>query len=406
MTPIHTDTDQHQLRFVGPVDGATGAGDGVAPADGRVRLSAVTRTVGVSGNTWHWLCHYAGRHETRGRTVTVTVIGAGSWGTTIAAILATKEPTVLWARRAELAAAINDHRENKEYLPGTTLPANLDATSDLKAAVADTDLVVMAVPSHGYRAVMQLVAPGLATDVPILSLAKGIEQETLMRMTEVTIDVLPAHDSSRIGVLTGPNLASEIVAGQPAATVVAMEDPEVAANLQRLFMTPTFRVYTNADVAGCESAGALKNVMAIAAGMAHGLGFGDNTLATLITRALAELTRLGIAMGGKPLTFSGLAGMGDLVATCMSEKSRNHTVGFGLGRGKTLEAVLGEMKEVAEGVKSTRGVLALADRHEVEMPIASQVGRVLYEGASPVDAVANLMTRRAKPEMEGIERPR
>ena len=203
-------------------------------------------------------------------------------------------------------------------------------------------------------------------------------------------------------MLTGPNLASEIVAGQPAATVVAMEDEQSALLLQGLFMTPTFRVYTNDDVAGCESAGALKNVMAIAAGMAHGLGFGDNTMASLVTRALSELTRLGTAMGGRPLTFSGLAGIGDLIATCMSDKSRNHTVGYGLGRGKDLDAVLGEMTEVAEGVKSTGGVLALAEHHGVEMPIAEQVGRVLYEGASPADAVATLMTREAKAEMEGI----
>ena len=332
----------------------------------------------------------------------LTVIGAGSWGTAIAGILATKEPTVLWARRPDVAAGINEHRENREYVPGTMLPEGLEATADLASAIAGTDLVVMGVPSHGYRAVLELVAPELATNIPILSLAKGIEQETLMRMTEVTIDVLPKHDATRVGVLTGPNLASEIVAGQPAATVLAMADMDRASDLQTLFMTPAFRVYTNQDVAGCESAGALKNVMAIAAGMAHGLGFGDNTMAMLVTRALAELTRLGVAMGGRPLTFAGLAGMGDLIATCLSGKSRNHTVGFGLGRGKSLETVLGEMKEVAEGVKSTEGVLALAERHGVEMPIAEQVGRVLYEGASPADAVANLMTREAKAEMEGI----
>jgi glycerol-3-phosphate dehydrogenase (NAD(P)+) len=332
----------------------------------------------------------------------VTVIGAGSWGTAIAGIVAAKEPTILWARRADVAAGINKFHENVEYLPGTPLPARLEATDDLLAAVQDTDLIVMGVPSHGYRGILKLAAPHLAPTVPIVSLAKGIEQETLMRMTEVTVDVLPGHDASRVGVLTGPNLASEIVVGQPAATVVAMRNVDVSADLQRLFMTPTFRVYTNEDVTGCEAAGALKNVMAIAAGMAHGLGFGDNTMATLITRALAELTRLGIAMGGLPITFSGLAGMGDLIATCTSDKSRNHTVGFGLGRGKSLETVLGEMKEVAEGVKSTKGVLALAERHGVEMPIAEQVGRVLYEGVPPADAVATLMTREAKPEMEGI----
>ena len=332
----------------------------------------------------------------------VTVIGAGSWGTAIAGIVAAKEPTVLWSRRPDIAAGINDNGENAEYLPGIPLPAGLRATADLRRAVTDAELVVMAVPSHGYRSVIEQAASDLEATVPIVSLTKGIEQETLMRMTEVTVDVLPGHDASRVGVLTGPNLASEIVAGQPAATVVAMKDQETSSELQRLFMTPTFRVYTNQDVAGCEAAGALKNVMAIAAGMGDGLGFGDNTMATLITRALAELTRLGTAMGGLPLTFSGLAGMGDLIATCTSEKSRNHTVGYGLGRGKSLDTVLGEMKEVAEGVKSTKGVLALAARHGVEMPIAEQVGGVLYEGASPTDAVATLMTREAKDEMEGI----
>lgn len=332
----------------------------------------------------------------------LTVIGAGSWGTAIAGILADRQPTVLWARRPELADSIADSRENTEYLEGTRLPESLEATSDLEVALDGTDLVVMGVPSHGYRSVLRHFPSDLPSSLPILSLAKGIEQETLMRMTEVTLDVFPDHDADRVGVLTGPNLASEIVAGQPAATVIAMRDEDTAAKLQQLFMTPTFRVYTNQDVAGCESAGALKNVMAIAAGMAHGLGFGDNTMATLITRALAELTRLGTAMGGRPLTFAGLAGMGDLIATCTSDKSRNHTVGYGLGRGKSLDTVLGEMKEVAEGVKSTRGVLALAARHDIEMPIAEQVGRVLYEGASPVDAVSSLMTREAKREMEGI----
>ena len=331
------------------------------------------------------------------------MIGAGSWGTTVARILAKKTPTVIWARRHALASGINEHGENREYLPGIPLPPELQATDDLTMAVGGAELIVMAVPSHGYRSVLQRVGANLPSDVPVLSLTKGIEEASLMRMTEVTIDVLPGHHASRVGVLTGPNLAAEIVAGQPAATVVAMEDMTIARRLQKLFMTPTFRVYTNTDVAGCESAGALKNVMAIAAGMAHGLGFGDNTMATLITRALAELTRLGVAMGGEPQTFAGLAGIGDLTATCMSEKSRNHTVGYGLGSGKSLDTVLGEMKEVAEGVKSTRGVLAIADRHRVKMPIAEQVGRVLYDGALPADAVATLMTREAKAEMDGID---
>ena len=328
----------------------------------------------------------------------VAVIGAGSWGTTVASLIAGKQPTVLWARRPELAAAIEERSENPDYLAGFQLPESLSATSNLGAVLDSASVVVMGVPSHGTRAVLEASRGHIDPTTPIVSLTKGIEQETLMRMTEVAADVLPDHDRSRIGVLSGPNLAKEVLVGQPAATVIAMTDSSVASDLQALFMTATFRVYTNADVVGSESAGALKNVMAIAAGMADGLGFGDNTLATLITRALAELTRLGVAMGGQALTFAGLAGTGDLIATCMSEQSRNHRVGFGLGEGRSLDEIIAEMNMVAEGVKSTRGILALANRLGVEMPIAEQVGRVLYEGADPATAVASLMMREAKPE--------
>ncbi len=332
----------------------------------------------------------------------VSVIGAGSWGTAVANLVGAKQPVTLWARRSELTTAINERRENPDYLPGYPLAPNITASSDLAETIAATEAVVMGVPSHGYRAVLESLREQLGSDTPIISLAKGVERESLMRMTEVTADVLPEHNPDRIGVLTGPNLAKEIAAGQPAATVIGMKDGAAAAALQQVFMSSRFRVYTNDDVVGSESAGALKNVMAIAAGMAHGLGFGDNTMATLITRALAELTRLGVAMGGRPLTFAGLAGMGDLIATCMSSQSRNHTVGYGLGQGKKLDDIIDEMNQVAEGVKSTPGILALADRHGIEMPIATQVARVLYEGAEPLEAVSNLMAREAKPEMHGI----
>ena len=257
----------------------------------------------------------------------VSVIGAGSWGTAVADLVGAKQSVTLWARRETLTTAINDTRENPEYLPGHPLSDSISATSDLDEALSGVDALVMGVPSHGFRSVLETVRDQIASDVPILSLAKGVERESLMRMTEVTADVLPDHDADRIGVLTGPNLAREIVAGQPAATVIAMKDEDAAKALQQVFMSKRFRVYTNDDVIGSESGGALKNVMAIAAGMAHGLGFGDNTMATLITRALAELKRLGVAMGGRPLTFAGLAGMGDLIATCMSSQSRNHSVG-------------------------------------------------------------------------------
>lgn len=332
----------------------------------------------------------------------VTVIGAGSWGTAVADLLAVHHPVTLWARRPELATAINESHYNPDYLPDHRLADGVVATPDLGAALHGASVLVMGVPSHGFRSVLEQAGDAIGAEVPVVSLAKGIERDTLMRMTEVAADVLPDHRRDRIGVLTGPNLAREIVAGQPAATVIAMEDQETARELQQLFLNPRFRVYTNDDVIGSEAAGALKNVMAIAAGMAHGLGFGDNTMATLITRALAELTRLGVAMGGRPLTFAGLAGMGDLIATCMSSQSRNHKVGFGLGLGRELDDIISEMNQVAEGVKSTPGILALADRHGIEMPIAIQVSRVLYEGASPAEAVADLMGRAAKPEMHGI----
>jgi glycerol-3-phosphate dehydrogenase (NAD(P)+) len=238
------------------------------------------------------------------------------------------------------------------------------------------------------------------TSTPILSLTKGIEAGTLMRMTEVTMDVLPEHDPSVVGVLTGPNLAREIMEGQPAATVIAMQDLGSAESIQRVFSTPRFRVYTNPDVIGSESGGALKNVMAMAAGMAEGQGFGHNTLATLITRALAEMTRLGVAMGGDVRTFSGLAGLGDLIATCSSSQSRNHRVGYGLGQGMDLEEIVEEMNMVAEGVKSTRGVLALAHQYGIEMPIAEKVGTVLYEKADVGRALHELMTREARSEYQ------
>lgn len=330
----------------------------------------------------------------------VGVVGAGSWGTTVASLVAPRAETTLWARRESLADAIDTTHENPDYLPGAELPPELRATAGLAATLEGADLVIMAVPSHGFRQVLEAGADWIPPEVPILSLSKGIEQGTLMRMTQVAADVLPQHRFARIGVLTGPNLAREIVAGQPAATVIAMEDSTTAFMLQDLFMGATLRVYTNPDVTGSEAAGALKNVMAIAAGMADGLGFGLNTLATLITRALAELTRLGVAMGGRPSTFAGLAGMGDLIATCMSSQSRNHQVGFGLGRGKDIEEIIDEMNMVAEGVKSTRGVLDLAARYDIEMPIAEQVATVLYDGASVTEAIANLMGREAKAEIE------
>ncbi len=329
--------------------------------------------------------------------IKVAVIGAGSWGTTVAAIASANTPTTLWARRPELAAQIRDHDTNPDYLPGQPLPSALDSTSSLEEAVSTADVVVMAVPSHGYREVAEQAAEFLRPWVPVVTLSKGLERATQMRMSEVTAEAMPGHP---IAVLTGPNLAKEIIQGQPAASVVAIDDHRVAAELQRIFSRPSLRVYTNPDVVGCEVAGVVKNVIAIASGMANGMGFGDNTRATLITRGLAEMTRLGEAMGGDTLTFAGLAGMGDLIATCSSTQSRNNTVGLRLGQGEQIDEIVESMNMVAEGVKSCPSVLELAGRYRVEMPITEQVVAVCHGGVSAADALAALMERTSKSEHE------
>jgi glycerol-3-phosphate dehydrogenase (NAD(P)+) len=329
--------------------------------------------------------------------IRVAVIGAGSWGTTVAALAALNTPTVLWARRDDLCEHVNDHHENPQYLPGFTLPSELRATSSLADAVGSADVVVMGVPSHGFRSVLAEAAPFIRPWVPLVSLSKGLEAGTLKRMSEVVHDEAPGHP---VAVLTGPNLAKEILAGQPAATVVAIQDVIIAAELQRIFSAVgRLRVYTHDDTVGCEVAGVVKNVIAIAAGMADGMGFGDNTKATLVTRGLAEMTRLGLALGAQAGTFSGLAGMGDLMATCSSRQSRNHTVGFALGQGRAIDDIVGEMNMVAEGVKSSPSVLALARRMGVDMPITEQVVAACHQGRSAIDAVTALMTRGQKPEL-------
>lgn len=339
-----------------------------------------------------------GHATTVERMEKVAVIGAGSWGTTVAALAAAKSPTWLWARRAELADEMASTRRNSAYLPGLELPPMVTPTADAAEAVAGSDAVLIAVPSHGFRATFASLAEFLPSGIPLISLTKGIEQETLATMTRVMAEEAPGHDRAKIGVLTGPNLAVEVAAGQPAAAVVASASPEAAMAIQAAFMGPTFRVYTNDDVVGCELGGAVKNVMALAAGMSDGLGFGDNTRATLITRALAEITRLGIALGGKPSTFAGLAGMGDLIATCSSTKSRNHQVGFALAQGRKLDDIVTEMRMVAEGVKTTESTLGLAREAGVEMPIAEQVGRVLDGEMHPREGMLSLMTRQARAE--------
>ncbi len=327
----------------------------------------------------------------------VAVIGAGSWGTAVAALIGAKHPTSLWVRSPELATSMRETRENDRYLAGVRLPDGLLVSSSLEEVLEGVSIVFMAVPSHGFRAVLSDVAP-LADDVDaVVSLAKGIEIGSNLRMSEVVADVLPAVAA---GVLTGPNLAREVAAGHPAACVVAMPDEELACRVQNLVHTKTFRAYTGTDVVGCEIAGATKNVMAIAAGISDGLGLGDNTRAVLITRGLAELGRLGVTLGGKVLTFGGLAGVGDLVATCASPKSRNRTVGFALGEGQTLEEIVSGMHMVAEGVKSAGPLVGLARAAGVEMPIAEQVDAIVEGRCSPSEALMSLMGRPSRPEWD------
>jgi glycerol-3-phosphate dehydrogenase (NAD(P)+) len=333
--------------------------------------------------------------------IRATVVGAGSWGTTVAHLLAHNVETTLWARDPDVAIEIDTKHTNGRYLAGYDLHPDLRATSDMGDAVVGADMIVMGVPSHGFRATLRELAEYIRAWVPVISLAKGLEQGTNERMTEVINDELPGHP---YGVLTGPNLAKEILAGHAAAAVLAMSDHTIAARLQDLFSTSLFRVYTNEDVIGCELAGSLKNVMAIASGMADGLGTGDNTRAAVITRGLAELSRLGMAMGGDPFTFAGLAGMGDLVATCVSPQSRNRYVGEQLGKGRTIGEIIEQMEMVAEGVKTAAVVRELAAEYDVEMPIADEVYRVVNEGQSAEQAYRGLLGRQVRREMHGLDR--
>lgn len=327
--------------------------------------------------------------------IRVAVIGAGSWGTTVAHIAAHNAPTMLWARRKELADQINDEHRNGDYLQDFDLHPELRATAELDEAVCVADVVVMGVPSHGFRAALEQVSPCIRPWVPVVSLAKGLEQGTKLRMSQVVNEVLPGHP---VAVLTGPNLAKEILSGHAAAAVVAMADDVISEALQRCFATDLFRVYMNRDVIGSEVGGVVKNVIAIASGMADGLGTGDNTRAAVITRGLAEMTRLGVAMGGMEMTFAGLAGMGDLIATCISPQSRNRYVGEQLGKGRSIDEVIAEMNQVAEGVKSCRSVLEVAEQHGVDMPIASEVVGVVHEGRSAADAYRGLLKRQVAHE--------
>ncbi|AEM81645.1 MULTISPECIES: NAD(P)H-dependent glycerol-3-phosphate dehydrogenase [Streptomyces] len=326
------------------------------------------------------------------------VFGTGSWGTAFAMVLADAGCEVtLWGRRPGVVEAINTGRTNPDYFPGVRLPDGVRATTDPAEAAAGAEFTVFSVPSQTLRGNLSEWAPLLAADTVLVSLMKGVELGTAKRMSEVVQEVAKAP-AERVAVLTGPNLAKEIAARQPAASVVACPDESVARRLQTACHTAYFRPYTNTDVVGCELGGAVKNVIALAVGIADGMGLGDNTKASLITRGLAETTRLGLAMGADAHTFAGLAGMGDLVATCSSPLSRNHTFGTNLGRGMTLEETIAVTKQTAEGVKSCESVLDLARRFDVDMPITETVVEIVHDGKQPLVALKELMSRSAKAE--------
>ncbi|MEW6542934.1 MAG: NAD(P)H-dependent glycerol-3-phosphate dehydrogenase [Nitrospirota bacterium] len=330
------------------------------------------------------------------------VIGAGAWGTTLARHLAGKGGEVsLWAYEPEVVEAVNHKRENTLFLPGVSLPPSLTATGSLAGAVRGAELLVFAVPSHAARSVLRQLGPLLSGPVPLVSATKGIEEETLKVMTQVMEEILPAAMRKRLAVLSGPSFAAEVCRGQPTAVTLAGEDEELVARLQPLLMTPLFRVYRGSDPLGVQLGGALKNVVALGAGIVDGLDLGHNARAALITRGLAEMVRLGTAMGAHLRTFYGLSGIGDLVLTCTGALSRNRTVGVRLGKGESLAGILNDMHAVAEGVRTARAAKGLAIKYGVEMPIVQEVCSVLFEGKPCARAVMDLMERSAKSEEGG-----
>ncbi len=336
--------------------------------------------------------------EASTRTLQVCVLGGGSWGTALAAVLARKGHSVkIWAREPEVAEAIRGG-ENSIFLPGIALPKGLNATDDLSEAVRDATVLVSAVPAQFSGSVLERVAPLLSGSALVVSASKGIETELLRTMDQLFLDSLGPSIADRFAVLSGPSFAAEVGARQPTAVVVASRSSDTRSRVQQLFQTDDFRVYTSSDVLGVELGGALKNVIALAAGVVAGLGFGHNTLAALITRGLVEMTRLGVAMGASAETFAGLAGMGDLVLTCTGGLSRNRTVGFRLGKGESLDEILASVNSVAEGVRTAEAVKTLADRRGVEMPICEEVYAILFANRDPAEALRRLMIRDPKPE--------
>jgi glycerol-3-phosphate dehydrogenase (NAD(P)+) len=331
----------------------------------------------------------------------IGVVGAGSWGTALANLLAQKGfPVDLWAFEKEVKAQIRDYGENQIFLPGTRLSGNIVPTNDLAGVVADKDFLITVVPSHLVRAVSAQMAPHVSPDTVVVSASKGIENKTHLTMTQVLTEMMPRLKPDNVTVLSGPSFAKEVVANVPTAVTVAARDVEAAQRVQHLFATPYFRVYTSDDSVGVELGGAVKNVIAIAAGIIDGLKLGLNTRAALITRGQTEIRRLGIKLGANPRTFTGLAGIGDLILTCTGDLSRNHTVGKQIGQGKRLQTILSEMRMVAEGVKTSKSVYNLSRKLEVEMPISSEIYHVLYHEVPPKEALFRLMTRDLKEELD------
>jgi glycerol-3-phosphate dehydrogenase (NAD(P)+) len=334
----------------------------------------------------------------------VACIGAGSWGTTVASLIAQNgNEVVLWCRGADLADQITGYNVNEKYLPGIRLPENLRATSDIQEAMAGAEVCVMGVPSHGWRDVLRTITEQLNDVGAVVSLTKGLEVDTNLRMSEVLFEECPAFPQERFAMLGGPNIAKEIARKMPAATAIACGDAEIGVWLQGIIHQPYFRVYTNTDVVGSELGGAIKNIVAIAAGITDTMGFGDNAMAALMTRGLAELTRLGTRLGGEPLTFAGLAGMGDMIVTCVSKYSRNRRVGKELAKGRHIDDVIAEMNMVAEGVKTCKPILELGKKLDAWMPITEGVVSVIYGGKTPDEMVTDILSRDPVPETFGIE---
>lgn len=330
----------------------------------------------------------------------IAVIGAGSWGTANAISLSKKGIEVnLWVRNFDLLGKIKDTRENSNYLPGVTLPSNIEISNDIEYCCKDADIVVLGTPSHAVRETVKRIKEFVKQDQVIVNLAKGIENDTLYRMSEIIVDYLPDNP---IAVLSGPNHAEEVARDIPSATVVSSVNKKVAQFVQDAFMTSRFRVYTNPDIIGVELGGSIKNVIALGAGICDGLGFGDNTKAALMTRGIVEISRLGVALGAKQCTFSGLSGIGDLIVTCTSMHSRNYRAGRAIGEGKTINEILKSTNMVVEGIRTTKSAYKLAESTGIEMPITEEIYKVLFEGADVKDSVLNLMLRNKTHEMEDL----